>query len=85
MEFSKEETTLLNTVGETLESLRIDAGYKKPTHFAKAITMDPGQYVRYERGENMTIISLIRLLSHHNLTFLRFVILVIRSLNKKPK
>lgn len=85
MEFSKEENALLKAVGTILINLREKAGFDKPTPFAKSITMDPGHYVRYERGENMTLISLMRLLSHHNLSLLKFFIIVFKQLNTKNK
>ncbi|MGE0636180.1 MAG: hypothetical protein AB7G44_09415 [Bacteroidia bacterium] len=80
MEFSKVEIAILRAVASVLKDLREDAGFKKPTHFAKSIGMDPGQYGRYENWENMKLISLIRLLTHHNLSVFRFIILVFKRL-----
>ena len=80
MEFSKVEIAILRAVAYVLQKLREDAGYEKPTHFARKIGMDPGQYGRYENCENMKLISLIRLLSHHNLSLFRFIIMVFKRL-----
>lgn len=85
MEFSKAEIALLKAVGAVLKTLRKKAGFEKPTHFAHSITMDPGHYGRYEGCENMTLISLMRLLSHHNLSLLQFFVLVYKSLKNNPK
>lgn len=83
MEFSKEEISFLKAVGEVITELRVKAEFELPTHFAKSITMDPGQYVRYERGENMTLISLTRLLSHHNISLLKFFTMVFKRMITK--
>jgi transcriptional regulator with XRE-family HTH domain len=72
MEFSKKEKDLMKRVGEELRKLRKEAGYSSFEAFALDIDMDSGQYGCYERGENITTISLYRLLTHHELRLDQF-------------
>ncbi|MBI4946511.1 MAG: helix-turn-helix domain-containing protein [Bacteroidetes bacterium] len=85
MEFSKEEILLMRTVGEVLRLSRQKSGYTSLETFAYDIGMDPAQYGRCERGENMKIISIFRLLSNHNLRLDSFFAAVYRKLKKLNK
>jgi hypothetical protein len=67
VELIKKEEILLRAMGEALRVLRIEAGYRSMESFAHDICMDSALYGRYERGENIKIISLSRLLSHHKI------------------
>ena len=57
----------MRAMGEVLRIQRQKIGYTSLETFANDIGMDGALYGRYERGENMKIISLTRLLTHHNL------------------
>jgi hypothetical protein len=50
----------MRAMGEVLREKRQSAGYTSLETFANDITMDSALYGRYERGENMKIISLFR-------------------------
>lgn len=56
----------MRAMGEALRNQRQKGGYTSLETFANDIGMDSALYGRYERGENIKIISLARLLSHHN-------------------
>ena len=56
----------MKAMGNVLRSQRQNIGYSSLETFANNIGMDSSLYGRYERGENLKIISLARLLIHHN-------------------
>lgn len=83
MEFSKNEQTLMRAMGEVLRILRQKIGYTSLETFANDIGMDSALYGRYERGENIKIISLARLLSHFNLEIDEYFKQVKKIIRKK--
>lgn len=85
MELSKEEQTFMQAMGEVLRMLRHKSGYKSLETFANVIGMDSALYWRYERGENMKIISLFRLLSHHNLGVKQYFMQVDSKIKRQKK
>ncbi|MBI3501410.1 MAG: helix-turn-helix domain-containing protein [Bacteroidetes bacterium] len=70
-------------MGEVLRILRQKIGYTSLETFANDIGMDSALYGRYERGENIKIISLARLLSHFNLEIDEYFKQVKKIIRKK--
>ncbi len=68
MEFSKDEEMLMHNMGEVLKTLREKNTKHNQKQFADAIYMDVALYGRYEKGVNMKTISILRLLSHYNIS-----------------
>ncbi len=88
MGFSKEEQMIMNAVGIVLRTMRKKKNYTSAEDFSTDISMDKAVYGRYERGENMKLISLNRLLSHHDIKICDFfprVKKVIAQLESKKK
>ncbi|MBI4931478.1 MAG: helix-turn-helix domain-containing protein [Bacteroidetes bacterium] len=69
-------------MGEVLRIQRQKIGYTSLETFANDIGMDSALYGRYERGENMKVISLARLLSHYNLEIDNYFNQVGKIINK---
>lgn len=59
-------------IGSGLKSLRIAAGYKNGEKFAEDNSITGSQYTSWERGQNMKISSLLRVLAIHNITLSEF-------------
>lgn len=64
---SKQEKRLLK-IGERLRDLRKKAGYKSYENFAFDNEINRVQYGRMEKGSNMTISSLLKVLEIHKIT-----------------
>lgn len=73
----------MRAMGEVLRILRQKIGYTSLETFANDIGMDSALYGRYERGENIKIISLARLLSHFNLEIDEYFKQVKKIIRKK--
>lgn len=68
-----QETELLfKGIGKRLKELRINAGYSNYEDFAYDAGISRPQYGRYERGVNLTIESLYKILKFHKITFAEF-------------
>jgi transcriptional regulator with XRE-family HTH domain len=72
MHSEKEEHLLLAKLGERIRKLRIEEGYSNQEAFAYASDIPRAQYGRYEKGTNLTIVSLYRVLKRHQITFEEF-------------
>jgi transcriptional regulator with XRE-family HTH domain len=59
-------------IGSRLKQLRLKAGYSAADKFAYEHDVHPAQYTRYERGVDMRISSLIKILAIHKLTLQEF-------------
>jgi transcriptional regulator with XRE-family HTH domain len=59
-------------IGERLRELRKKAGYKSYENFAFDNEINRVQYGRMEKGTNMTLVSLLRVLDIHKITFEEF-------------
>lgn len=81
-EFNKEEQELLRAMGKVFKQLRINAGYERQEDFSTDVIMPRSQYQEYETGVNMKIISIMRLVSHHNLNIKEFLSLVYDEIKK---
>ena len=69
---SKEDKKLHLLIGERLTVLRKKAGYSSQEIFAYDAEIPRALYGRYEKGSNLTISSLYRILKFHRLTFKEF-------------
>ena len=68
----KQEEILVAKIGERLKKLRVEKGYSNQESFAYVSDTPRAQYGRYEKGTNLTILSLFKILKHHNITFEEF-------------
>lgn len=55
-------------IGIRLKELRINAGYSAAEKFAYENEIGRSQYANYEKGQDMKISSLLRVLQAHNMT-----------------
>ena len=69
MTLSKEEEKLLRSLGTRIRELRIKAGYSNQEAFAYDAEIPRAQYARYEKGVNITILSLKKILRFHKISF----------------
>ena len=63
---------LLNYISENLKRIRIEKGYSNYEYFAYEIGISRSQYGRYETGENMKVLTLLKILNFHNISFTEF-------------
>lgn len=69
----KEDIDLLyKLLGERIRALRIAKGYSSQETFAYDADIPRAQYGKYEKGSNLTIQSLYRILAFHQITFEEF-------------
>lgn len=68
----KSEEELLQQIGRKIKQLRIDKGYKSYETFAFEHGLSRMQYWRMEKGENITLKTLIKLLEIHELSLSEF-------------
>ena len=66
------EEKIYKNIGEKLKKLRKDAGFTSYEQFAWEYGLGRVQYGRLEKGTNMTIKSLLKILSVHKITFKEF-------------
>lgn len=69
---SKEEIHLHSLLGKRLKELRKEAGYTSQETFAYDAEIPRALYGKYEKGANITVDSLLRILKFHNITFKEF-------------
>lgn len=69
---SKEDKKLHLLIGERLTFLRKKAGYTSQEIFAYDAEIPRALYGRYEKGSNLTISSLYKILKFHELTLKEF-------------
>lgn len=70
--YADELNSLMNSIGQRLKSLRIDAGYKSYEVYAWENDLSRIQYWKMEKGTNCTLKSLFKVLKIHNLTYKEF-------------
>lgn len=70
--YADELNSLMNSIGQRLKSLRIDAGYKSYEVFAWENDLSRIQYWKMKKGTNCTLKSLFKVLKIHNLTYKEF-------------
>jgi transcriptional regulator with XRE-family HTH domain len=66
------EEKLYELIGKRITELRKKSGYSNQETFAYDADIPRALYGRYERGTNLTINSLYRILKHHKITFEEF-------------
>lgn len=59
-------------IGNRLKQLRLRAGFSAADKFAYEHEIHPAQYTRYERGVDMRMSSLLKVLAAHKLTLQEF-------------
>ena len=62
----------LNVIGEKIKSLRINSGYTSAEIFAYEHDLNRISYWRMEKGSNITMASLFRILDIHRITLGEF-------------
>ena len=73
MEKSKEELDKeILLVAEKIKALRLKAGFTNYETFAFTNDINRVQYYRIEKGQNITLKTLIKVLKIHNLTLQEF-------------
>lgn len=65
----KEEEILFKLIGERIKYLRKKAGYSSQETFAYDAEIPRALYGRYEKGTNLTIASLYRIITFHKISF----------------
>jgi transcriptional regulator with XRE-family HTH domain len=68
----EDEKNLYVLIGKRITALRKKAGYTSQETFAYDADIPRALYGRYEKGANLTIYSLHRILKHHKITFKEF-------------
>ncbi len=74
MELSAKHEKQLIKVGDRLRTLRKKAGYKSYENFAFDNEINRVQYGRMEKGTNITLLSLLKVLDIHKLTLEEFFV-----------
>jgi hypothetical protein len=74
MELSTKHEKRLIKIGEKLRELRKTSGYKSYENFAFDNEINRVQYGRMEKGSNITILSLLKVLDIHKLSLEEFFI-----------
>jgi hypothetical protein len=69
---NEEEKRLYTLMGKRITELRKKTGYTSQETFAYDADIPRALYGRYEKGANLTIHSLHRILKHHKITFKEF-------------
>ncbi len=60
--FTEEEKNLLKKLASRLKTLRIDKGYTNYEHFANEKGLSRTQYGKYEVGDNLKFLTLVKVL-----------------------
>jgi transcriptional regulator with XRE-family HTH domain len=63
---------LYRKIGKRIKQLRIEAGYTNAEKFAFQHEITRSQYANWEKGQDMKVSSLIRIMSIHNITLAEF-------------
>ncbi len=69
---NKDEELLFKLLGERIKNLRKEAGYTSQETFAYDAEIPRALYGRYEKGSNLTITSLYKILKFHKIDFETF-------------
>jgi len=62
----------LKRIANRIKQLRIEAGYSSLEKFAYEHEISRTQYARYERGEDMRLSSLMKIVAAHGMTLQEF-------------
>ena len=69
---SKEEEELLKKLGARIKDLRVQQGFSNYEHFAYENNISRTQYGKYEVGENMKFLTLVRILKSLDVSLSEF-------------
>lgn len=69
---AKHKEDFILKIGKRIKELRIKAGYTNQENFAYDAGIPRAQYGRYERGVNITIMSLQKIAQTHKITLEEF-------------
>ena len=72
-EATKDELEALRKIGAGLRKLRKERGYSNYHKLAYDMDMTHSQYGGYEKGKNMNILTLLRILNFHKISLKDFV------------
>jgi Helix-turn-helix. len=67
-----ESEEMLKKIANRIKQLRIKAGYSSLEKFAYEHEISRTQYARYEKGEDMRLTSLMRIVAAHGMTLQEF-------------
>lgn len=81
----KETELLYRLIGDRVRNLRKSAGYSSQENFAYDAEIPRAQYGKYEKGANLTVQSLYKILKFHKMTFEEFFSEDFQKLNKMMK
>lgn len=65
---SENQRAQLIALGEKLKELRVKKGFTSYENFAFEFGLKRANYGRYEKGANLTVATLIKILDAHDLT-----------------
>jgi DNA-binding XRE family transcriptional regulator len=65
----KHEKELVDEIGRKIKELRKKAGYSSQETFAYDADLPRALYGRHEKGANLTILSLLKILRKHKIKF----------------
>ncbi len=60
--FTEDEIALLKNLGKRIKSLRVSKGYTNYEHFANESGLSRTQYGKYEVGDNLKFLTLLKVL-----------------------
>lgn len=66
------DQVFLKKLGERIKALRIQAGFQSQELFSYECKVPRAQYARYEKGSNITMMSLMKIIKFHKMTFAEF-------------
>jgi hypothetical protein len=76
-DFNKDETLFLKAMSMVIRKLRVEKEYMNQETFANDHRYGRSRYQAIENGTNLTTVSILRLLSHHdNISMSKFMIMV---------
>jgi transcriptional regulator with XRE-family HTH domain len=62
----------LKNIGVALKKLRLDKGYTNYEYLAHDLNMSRSHYGKYEQGNNMTLVTLLKILNFHKISLTSF-------------
>lgn len=62
----------MTQISSALKRLRIEKGYSNYDHLAYDMGMSWSQYGAYENGQNITLLTLMKILNHFEMTLVDF-------------
>jgi transcriptional regulator with XRE-family HTH domain len=69
---NKEDEVFFKKLGKRITALRKEAGYTNQENFASDAGIARAQYMRYELGTNMELVSLLKITRLHKMSLEEF-------------